>query len=274
MSLRPLRAMVAAWRPNEGPPDDPLAALSRAWPAIVGPNVAQHSHPLEFGGGALLVATRSSAWSQQLQFLAPEIMARVAALGGPAIARLRFRSGALRRARGLPAQPAPSRKSAPLPAEAPPSPAADEREALERVRIRVGARVSAAARLCAECGAPTATSEYCAPCAGERENRRRIDIERLLFNAPWLEFDELRELISGLGRTEVERARRGLLARWWVVLERARRSPRKPGERERQIASSYVLLHSGLAPERITPEVVRNLLGDDLESRLFGPRAR
>ena len=38
--------------------------------------------------------------------------------------------------------------------------------------------------------------------------------------------------------------------------------------RERQIASSYVLLQSGLEPDRITPAVVRNLLGDELEAQL------
>jgi hypothetical protein len=69
---------------------------------------------------------------------------------------------------------------------------------------------------------------------------------------------------------DFERARRHLLQRWWLVLERARRS-KTVGRAglERQIASSYVLLHSRIPPDRITPAIVRNLLGEELEALLW-----
>jgi len=113
----------------------------------------------------------------------------------------------------------------------------------------------------------------CAPCRGGAETAGAIELERILFAMPWLSLDELRKLVPGLRDDRHERVRRGLLQRWWTVLERARRAARKLSRRERQIASSYVLLQSGLAPDRITPAIVRNLLGDDLESQLSGGAA-
>jgi hypothetical protein len=69
-------------------------------------------------------------------------------------------------------------------------------------------------------------------------------------------------------------ARRELLARWWVMLEYARRRRRiNPNRHERQIASSYVLLQSGLPPERVTPALLRHVLGDELETLLRAGRA-
>jgi len=60
------------------------------------------------------------------------------------------------------------------------------------------------------------------------------------------------------------------LQRWWVILERAKRAGTltRCGI-ERKLASSYVLLQSRLRPDRITPAVVRNVLGPELEALLW-----
>ena len=41
-------------------------------------------------------------------------------------------------------------------------------------------------------------------------------------------------------------------------------------ERERLIASSYVLLRSNVAPEDIIPATVRGILGDELHDLIYG----
>jgi len=228
--FRPLQSLVAGWRPADGTPLEPLEAILLAWTGIVGGRVAQHSQPLELHDGVLVVATRSSAWSQQLQFLEPEILARLRAMGGPALTGLRFRSGRLR----------------------PPKPAGAERSVVRRPRPAA------------------AEGPLCAPCRGERARRRKVDLERLFFNLPWLDAESLVSLVPGLEPGELEAIRRGLLQRWWLGLERVRRGSRRATDHERRIASSYVLLQSGLAPDDITPAVVRNVLGPDLEARLFG----
>ena len=104
--------------------------IALAWPEIVGARAAQHSAPIELSGAALVVATRSSTWSQQLQLLGPQILERLREFAAARpVASLRFRNGLPRVARGgvvpLPS-PAPRR-----PAPPPPDPAIDEVEAFE-----------------------------------------------------------------------------------------------------------------------------------------------
>jgi hypothetical protein len=89
--------------------------------------------------------------------------------------------------------------------------------------------------------------------------------------APWLGLAELREQMPDLSGSEFERARRVLLQRWWSMLDRARRAGKLSASGiERHVASSYVLLQSRLPPDRITPAIVANLLGDDT-ARLIWP---
>jgi hypothetical protein len=269
MKLRPLAAVVGTWHPAEVSAADPVSTLAAEWVRIVGERVAQHSSPLSLSEGTLVVGTRSSVWSQQLEFLAPQIMASIALLvpeGG--VTRLRFRNGAFRRTRPRAIDPvAVAQRIASGPA---PMPALDERDALERVRKRVAETRRRARSSCGRCGAPTENETLCAPCAGGDERARRVELERVYFSAPWLSSDEICALVPGAGRDEIEDVRRNLLQRWWATLERTRRLRRILSRRERQIASSYVLLQSGLAPERVTPAVVRNLLGEELEAQLSG----
>jgi hypothetical protein len=276
MSLRPLRIMVAGWRPVAPVANDPLAILTRAWGGIVGARVAEHSQPLELSGDALVIATHSSAWSQQLQFLGPQILERIGELGSlPPVARIRFRTGPLRTTRAAPQAPGPAARSAAARQLAPPpGPALDERDAFERLRGRIGGVARAAAGRCSGCGAPTEDAGPCAPCRGAAERERRLELDRLLFNLPWLDLRGVRGLMPQIEPAEFEAARRDLLQRWWTALERARRTGKPLSRRERQLASSYVLLHSGLDPERITPAVVRNLLGDELEAQLYRTQER
>ncbi len=280
MSLRPLKAAVETWAPGRGIAADPLHRISATWPQIVGANVARHSEPLALNGTTLLVATRSSAWSQQLQLLSPTILRGIAALPDAVeVSRLAFRSGGLRRSEaGGPSR----RRSAAATAVTrrdgvPPAPAADAAEALERLRRRFTALRARAAGACAACGAPLegdpGPTGRCAPCDGDAERERMLLVERTIYLAPWLTHAEIREQIPDLSGAEFERARRVLLQRWWLVLERVRRGAKvgASGD-ERQVASSYVLLQSRLPPDRITPAIVRNAIGDDVTDALWPNR--
>jgi len=273
--LRPLRTALEGWTPARGRDIDPLHAIAAAWPGIVGADVAGNSLPLELAGPVLVVGTRSSAWSQQLQFLSLPILAKLRALpSGEAVERLTFRTGLMPRARrrtsGAVAVRSPR---APVRLERVVPPAVDVFEAFERLRAHMQTAVQATAVRCQTCGAGregSPASLSCAPCAGEAVRARRTLVERLIYLAPWLSATDLREQIPDLRVTEFEQARKALLARWWLVLERARVAGRvSPSRLERHVGSSYVLLQSRLAPDRITPAVVRNLLGTELETLLW-----
>jgi hypothetical protein len=92
-----------------------------------------------------------------------------------------------------------------------------------------------------------------------------------MYETPWLGFEAIAEQSGGLDARECEEVRRDLLRRWWEVLARAERTGRlRPDGFERRIASSYLLLQSGLAPDQVSRAAMRNLLGDRLEALLFG----
>ena len=89
----------------------PLAALTAAWPEVVGDTVARRAWPLRIGrDGTLHVATASATWAHELDLLGAEILARlVERLGDDAPSKLRFAVGpipeppaALGRARDAP----------------------------------------------------------------------------------------------------------------------------------------------------------------------------
>jgi len=298
MALKPLRGALGEWTPGRILIADPLHALAAAWPGIVGASVASHSAPLSINGTTLTIATRSSAWSQQLQFLSPAILEGVRAVPqAGSIERLTFRVGALSRAGGsridgirvkgsradgrvqgrrvdggrLEGRVDGSRVDDERMAE--PGPAADLDDALARVRRRLSGLRRTAAANCRTCGAPLPESGPrldCAPCAGAARSARAAELQRLIYMAPWIAPAELAEALPGVTPGEFERARRLLLQRWWVVLERARRAGRVSGSGlERHVASSYVLLQSRLPPDRITPAVVLNLLGPELQALLW-----
>jgi hypothetical protein len=275
--LKPLQSVVQTWAPAgsavPGRSGDPLQSIVDAWPAIVGETVARNSAPLELGGRTLVVATRSSAWSQQLQFLSETILAEIAALAGtPPIDRLAFRSGRLRAAgpRGRFATGTNTPSSVVPFAGRAPGPAVDEREAFERLRRRVTAVRRAARTTCAECAAPLSEGRDCAPCRGEAERARRIAAQRLMYSGASVDFETTRLAVPGLTPDEYDAARRHLLRRWREMLERARRRNVLCADgMELRLADSYVLLQSRLPPERISAAIVRNALGDPLYAFLY-----
>lgn len=284
MSLESIAAAVAGWsRSNAAAalPDrvQPLDAVLAAWSEIVGPEVAAHGAPLEIVGTTLVIATRSSAWSQQLQFLEVRILAGLRALPAAAtIDRLRFRTGAKLAPKERAVAFGRAAPRAPRRARAAYEPARDLEEALARLRARIASRSHVAGDRCDRCAGARqrppgglGTATLCAPCAAEATRERACAAQRLLYETPWIGREGILDLVPGLSYDEFDRARRSLLARWWTALERARRSGILSRDRmERRIASSYVILQSRLPPDRISPAIVKNVLGEELAALLFG----
>jgi predicted nucleic acid-binding Zn ribbon protein len=261
------------WQPSDHQgAHDPVVLLTAGWNDIVGDDVAANSAPLRIANGTLLVVVPSSAWSHQLSFLSERIVSAVAErLPAAGVERLRFRVGTLpKRGRGG------RRGAAPSPAKtiAEREPSGSAEEALARfaqtVHLTQQARRAGGWRDCDRCGALGETNR-CVPCESAVEEARSLATIRLLFEAPWLGYAGTADLVDGLCEVEYERVRRRVLRRWWGQLEQARAAGRISRDgRERLIASSYILLRSKLPPERIAPATVRSLLGDELNTLLYG----
>lgn len=277
MTLKPLKEATDKWAPAVDTHGEPLVALAAAWPKIVGKDIAQHSRPLEINGDMLLVATRSSAWTQQLSFLGDHVLETIAQhIRIKGITKIRFRVGRLNTASDRPHTGAFS-KTAPRHTSAQRPDAATLDEVLANFRLDVTAaqraKSGSAWKECGRCGVPVARvgPAFCVPCAQAESDAQIRKVARLLYEAPWLGYAGVAAVVKPLSEREYESIRHRVLARWWETLTRALRTGKltKSG-RERLVASSYVILKSGLDPEAISPAVVRNLLGDDLHELIYG----
>jgi hypothetical protein len=255
---------------------DPVGLLGAAWAEIVGENNAVSSRPSQVTDDALLVTTTSSARSETLALNAELILERVRArLPKAGIERLRFRVGKIAAATPTShARRAGGRQNATTDAQPPPQ---NAQEALDRYRLSVASAQRAKRdrgwKECQRCNALVApdTGPFCAPCANARSEERERLVSRLLYEAPWLGFNGTARLIEDVSADEYAGIRHRLLARWWDRLCRARRNGKLSRDgSERLLASSYVLLKSERAPERIDPATVRNVLGDELHEFIYG----
>lgn len=71
-----------------------LLGLTRRWPKLVGPVLAQNSLPAYFLGTELWIYTTHAIWMQQLGFAKPELLAKINTFlgeyGGPQVHDLRW----------------------------------------------------------------------------------------------------------------------------------------------------------------------------------------
>ncbi len=272
--MKPLSNAISAWEPSASISGDPVSIVRAEWNAIVGDDIAANSRPAEIGRDWLLIVTRSSAWSQQLAFLSERILEALRDRTGINLERLRFRVGRISVGATAPGRKRRSVRRARAEIR---EPAADLQTAFERFQADVAASQRAKARAgwkeCNRCGVRIFPSSglFCVPCENARAQERDARVARLLFEAPWLGYAGIVPLVEKLTPQEYEAIRIRLLRRWKDVLERVRRTGgAQLTTRDRMIASSYVLLKSGLDPERIAPAVVRDLLGDELHGILYG----
>ena len=74
-----------------------LARIQAVWEDAAGPTVAAEAQPRAETAGTLVVECSSGVWAQELEFLAPDLLARLnEALKGPGdapVRALRFRVG-------------------------------------------------------------------------------------------------------------------------------------------------------------------------------------
>ncbi|TAM77668.1 DUF721 domain-containing protein [bacterium] len=253
-------------------------AVASHWERIVGPGVAANARPRELRDGALTVLVPSAAWRHELSFHAPSIVAALRAVPeiGNRVERLRLRLGRARMIRVGRAQAfTPQRRpSAPL-GDPRRDPALDTATAFERLRQRF-ARIAREERrhgreACPDCGAFLARGERCISCSRRRDEATVRATQRYLFESPWIGYDGTAALVPGLDFALYAHVRARTLERWWKMLERARyRGAVSRDGRERKVAQSYVALKSGLTPERLTPVITRDILGDQIYDLLWG----
>ncbi|HEV2176179.1 MAG TPA: DUF721 domain-containing protein [Terriglobia bacterium] len=69
-----------------------IEVLAPLWPRVAGPTIAQHSRPVFFSAGTLIVETASEVWAAQLGQMGEEIRAEInGCFGVPLVKRFMVR---------------------------------------------------------------------------------------------------------------------------------------------------------------------------------------
>jgi predicted nucleic acid-binding Zn ribbon protein len=90
---RPLAAALEDLTATLSPPSA-LGRVQEAWERSAGPSISSAATPAAERDGVLTVACESSVWAQELDLMAPELLARLnAELGAGLLHRLRCRVG-------------------------------------------------------------------------------------------------------------------------------------------------------------------------------------
>ena len=299
-SPKTLRALLAQWRPagERVPLGGEAGALAAAWPEAVGEDVARRTRTAAFRDGALTIVTPSSAWSHQLTFLAPTIVARLSErCPGIALRKLRFvvatgRSRVLLAGSSQPLRRKPRGGSAlsehasagstawagaaAHPTTAPVPSAADrpeiwlarlrdEQTRLDRRRLAQGWR---RCRSC-DCWSP---APVCVPCAQAQQRAADGRVAQLIAAAPWLRFHEHVRHSPALDARAYARVRRSLLAQWERQVHAAQPRLRRDAldAADRVVAWSYVMLALHVRQEDVTPAVLAGTLGSQWADALLG----
>jgi predicted nucleic acid-binding Zn ribbon protein len=89
---RPLSAALEDALGETSPPGL-LAGVQSVWADVAGPAVAREAEPVAERDGVVTIACESAVWAQELELLAPDLVARLNGRLGPglAVAGLRFR---------------------------------------------------------------------------------------------------------------------------------------------------------------------------------------
>lgn len=292
-----LRTLVAAWKPGRASETaDSAGAIAAAWADVVGPAVAARTRPAGVRNGILTIWTAGSAWSAELSFLEPSILANLQSIVPNAgVTRVRFTVASGRTKRLLDG-------AVPRPLRTERSPRTREREEaidgidsqwdagsehdliaiVARLRARQHALDARRARegwtRCTACGAWTplqsASDRRCVRCAEEERQSSDRALARALADAPWQTPREFIATIPGADRAAYERVRRRLLATLEVQLDGARRRLRRGTleAADRVAAWTYVMLIAR-KPKRAVPRAVVADVLDEMWADALGLRA-
>lgn len=91
VTIEPIRSILRSLNKGEAwQQQQEFDRLVKYWSEVVGSVVSQHTRPLEFRDGRLLVATSNALWAQQLRFECPRILAKLNGQLAQPIQEIRF----------------------------------------------------------------------------------------------------------------------------------------------------------------------------------------
>lgn len=240
------------------------------WREIVGDEIAEHAWPVLVQRGQMLVSVNNSVWNHHLSMMKYDIIDKINNfLGDKVILSMRFQAGYLKnyqnedkgenadsddrslrqKLRAIRLEPEDVQKAHSMVADL-----ADEH--LRKKVLRLIFKEMAFTKLkqmndwhaCANCGVLCRPGHsYCTICSIEQKHKQAQQIQETLKEAPWLEYTEINQYIPCTAY-QYYSIKKQLINSLLAKL--------KDGQADNLVASTIVMLITGLKPQQLTKDLI------------------
>ncbi|MEL7568809.1 MAG: DUF721 domain-containing protein [Dehalobacterium sp.] len=254
------------------------------WESVVGEMIIKHASVVEMHRGVLFVHVDHPVWIQHLSFAAQDIKNRLnETIGEKVVKEIRFKAGnrcneqKIKQDIGKTA----SRKRAL---------SFEELEKIEAMVKEIGdleIRKVVASLIrqgkiitlekqeagwieCSLCGMMIEPKKKkCFYCGLKELESLRRKTRFLLWELPWLSYQEISSHISGLNKDIYDTVRREMIQELWLQIRTAAKS-RNGQKIPNAHVQTYVMLRTRMSPEKLTPEIIWQTLGENIANKLLG----
>lgn len=125
-------------------------------------------------------------------------------------------------------------------------------------------------KLCPNCGVLIDQKEKkCFHCNLQDTQLIRRKTRSLLWENPWLSYSEIISHVQGLNEETYQGIRRDLIQELWEQFRTASKNS-KSIKIPKYYIQTYVMLRTGLSPEKLTYEIIWQTLGENMANKLLG----
>jgi hypothetical protein len=254
------------------------------WEDMVGDTIAKHTSVASIHQGVLFVKVDHPVWIQHLSFSALDIKNRLnKALGTKVVKEIRFQAGNwCEKQKKYPNVDNNDTSNINLPIDA-------VEEIQEMVQIiedsdlrRITASVIkrgkiqklqkeiAGWKMCPTCGVfINPKQKICIHCNLKQENEIKGKTRALLWEVPWLPYNEIQPYVLGLTEEIYQEVRRTLIQELWSQFREVTKAKQKINIPKSHI-HTYIMLFLGYPPEKVNDEIIWQTLGENMSKKLLG----
>lgn len=254
------------------------------WESVVGETIIKHASVVEMHRGVLFVHVDHPVWIQHLSFAAQDIKNRInRAIGEKVVKEIRFKAGNRCNKQKIKqdiGKKEPRKYDLSF-EELGKIEAMVEEIGDPEIRkvvaslIRQGKIITLEKQeagwiKCPLCGMMIEPKKKkCFYCGIKELELLRRKTRFLLWDIPWLSYQEISSHISGLNKDIYDAVRREMIQELWMQIRTAAKS--RDGQKiPKSHVQTYVMLRTRMSPEKLTHEIIWQTLGENIANKLLG----
>jgi len=254
------------------------------WESVVGETIIKHASVVEMHRGVLFVHVDHPVWIQHLSFAAQDIKNRInRAIGEKVVKEIRFKAGNRCNKQKIKQDIG---KKEPRKYDLSFEELGKIEAMVEEIRdpeirkvvaslIKQGKIITLEKQeagwiKCPLCGMMIEPKKKkCFYCSIKELELLRRKTRFLLWDIPWLSYQEISSHISGLNKDIYDAVRREMIQELWMQIRTAAKSKGRQKIPKSHV-QTYVMLRTRMSPEKLTHEIIWQTLGENIANKLLG----